>query len=147
MQAEFANPTSELSAEDELRIMELELSILKKRRELAQRAKEPSLKPVPEETPLKPVSSEWMAVQHGKVDKKPCDDDSVSVASTDINSLAADLESVTTLSECQQQPCAYYNCSGGKFYDLSGKEQTAKWAKRMRQRERDERSSATSSKA
>ena len=48
----------DLSPEEELRIMELELSILKKRRELAQRAKETQLKPVPEED----------AVHHGKVE-------------------------------------------------------------------------------
>ena len=63
MQAEFASPAGELSAEEELRIMELEFSILEKRRQLAQRVKEPPLKPVPEEP-----DASWAAVEHGKVE-------------------------------------------------------------------------------
>ena len=35
-------------------------------------------------------------------------------------------------------PCKYYTVRNGKYYDTAGKEQTSKWAKRQRHRQRDE---------
>ena len=80
--------------------MELELAIMKKRRELSQRTKALPLTPLLEERD----AASWTTVQHGTLEhlskgKNQREDDTVSDASTDINSLASDLESLAHLSE------------------------------------------------
>jgi hypothetical protein len=97
-----ASHTDKPDAEEELRIMELELSILKEKPEIAKRSN------------VVPRA------------------DSVSEGSTD------DFGPTDEVSKGAPDACKYYTVRDGKYYDTAGKEQTAKWAKRQRHRQRDE---------
>jgi hypothetical protein len=104
-QGHFALPqpaTSHISAEEELRIMELELAILKRKQQLAKRSNV---------APRADSVSEGSNTDFGHTDE-------VSNAAPDV--------------------CKYYTVRDGKYYDIARKEQTTKWAKRQRHRQRDE---------
>ena len=123
------------TADDELHMMELELSILRKKQELAKAKAQPrglvltappdSLTSVSEVVaglgdPAESSSSCWLDL--GKAKLQPNDDVSDSTG-IGVASLVSDLESFDLKSEAGLD-CSYYTVSDGKFYDAKGKEQT-----------------------
>jgi len=66
------------------------------------------------------------------------------INSSDVNSLASDLQSWDAMSKAGSG-CKYYTVEDGKILDRFGKAQTPAWAKRMRHKERDEKAASSSS--
>ena len=64
---------------------------------------------------------------------------SMSVCSTtDCGATEVSEEAPTEVSKDAPDACKYYTVRDGKYYDTAGNEQTSKWAKRQRHRQREE---------
>jgi len=104
----------------------------------------PAMHPILEEEPAE--SGSWVALSSATTLQGAAPDcvpmDTMSEASTDISSSMSELESVDS-----ENNCKYFSVKDGLIYDLKGTIQTKKWAKRMRQKERDEKTASSSSLA
>ena len=79
---------------------------------------------VPECTPLSSSMSVCSTTDYG--------------ATTDCGATEASEYAPTEVGKDTPDACKYYTVRDGKYYDTAGNEQTSKWAKRQRHRERDE---------
>ena len=97
-----------------------------------------ALKPIPEGQPMQST-----AVQVLPANKKPdvSSGDASSEASTELNSEITELDAMSVVSEAECT-CKYYTVKNNIIYDTQGNQQTQKWAKRMRQKERDEKTTS-----
>jgi len=122
-----------LTEAEEIRMLELELSILKRKKALAEASR--TLQPVHEDEPEQGSLQLLSGLKPAECKLTLESDDSRSQASTEINSEMTDIDTSSVISDL---PCKYYTVVDGVVYDLQGKAQSAKWAKRMRQKEMKE---------
>jgi hypothetical protein len=107
----------------ELRLMELELAILKRKKALAE-SQTLKLQPVQEDEPEQGSWHLLSGLSQIECNMSLAADDARSETSTNINSDASDIDTISVITSGSELSCKYYTTKGTVFFDLQGNEQT-----------------------